>query len=212
MLQTTSITALRQETPNVILGSLAAAPSDEIQSTNLLSGERSFIRQKLLMNQAALRNANESDFAAIVRLNDDEVQHTSPMDIARLRFLDGISTYHNVAVVDGTIAAFLLAMQNGAPYVNDNFSFFASRYPQFVYVDRIVVAAAFARHKLGSLLYMDLFAHARAQGIPIIACEYNVIPPNEPSRRFHDKFGFVEVGTQWVASGTKCVSLQVAKT
>jgi hypothetical protein len=43
-----------------------------------------------------------------------------------------------------------------------------------------------------------------------VTCEYNLFPPNEPSRLFHDRFGFREQGTQWVASGTKRVSLQAA--
>jgi predicted GNAT superfamily acetyltransferase len=29
--------------------------------------------------------------------------------------------------------------------------------------------------------------------------------------RFHDKFGFQELGRQWVAGGTKLVSLQAAE-
>ena len=76
----------------------------------------------------------------------------------------------------------------------------------------VVVEASSGRNKLGSLLYTDLFAHARARAIPLITCEYNLVPANEPSRRFHDKFGFAEVGTQWVSNGTKLVSLQVART
>lgn len=45
-----------------------------------------------------------------------------------------------------------------------------------------------------------------------IVCEYNIVPPNEPSRIFHDKFGFHEVGSQWLGKGSKQVSLQVAET
>jgi len=30
------------------------------------------------------------------------------------------------------------------------------------------------------------------------------------SQRFHDKFGFKELDTQWVANGTKKVSIQAA--
>jgi uncharacterized protein len=164
------------------------------------------------MNAVTIRDANESDYDAIVRLNDAEVQHTSHMDVERLRYLDNISCHHKIAIVDGTAAAFLLVMRNDAPYVNDNFSWFATRYPAFVYVDRIVVSASYGRNKLGSLLYTDLFAFARTNHLPFVVCEYNIIPPNEPSRHFHDKFGFNEVGTQWVSNGTKLVSLQVAKT
>jgi hypothetical protein len=44
-----------------------------------------------------------------------------------------------------------------------------------------------------------------------VTCEYNLVPANEPSRRFHDKFGFREMGTQWLANGAKQVSLQAAE-
>jgi predicted GNAT superfamily acetyltransferase len=64
--------------------------------------------------------------------------------------------------------------------------------------------------RLGSRLYQDLFEFARAQGISVVACEYNLVPPNEPSRIFHDKFGFQEVGSQWLDDGAKQVSLQAA--
>ena len=164
------------------------------------------------MDVVSLRPATETDFAAILRLNDAEVQHTSPMNLERLRHLDAISCFHKVAIVDGQVGAFLLAMRHDAPYVNDNFSWFTSRHASFVYVDRIVVSAALSRNKLGSLLYTDLFAFARANHLPLVTCEYNIIPANEPSRRFHDKFGFKEIGTQWVSSGTKLVSMQAAKT
>ena len=158
-----------------------------------------------------LRNACADDFGSIVVLNQREVQQTSPMDLARLRELAQMSSYHKVAVVDGRIAAFLLAMREDAPYLNDNYAWFAARFPQFIYVDRIVVSSEFAGLKIGSQLYEDLFDYARSQGIKAITCEYNVRPPNPASQRFHDKFGFKELGQQWVAHGTKLVSLQVAE-
>jgi uncharacterized protein len=65
---------------------------------------------------------------------------------------------------------------------------------------------------LGSRLYDDLFEWARATGIDVITCEYNVEPPNLASQRFHDRFGFREVGTRWVTPGTKRVSLQASDT
>ncbi len=164
------------------------------------------------MNVVFLRPAQEADFPAILRLNDAEVQHTSPMDVDRLRLLDGFSCFHHVASVDGVVAAFLLAIRQDAPYVNDNFSWFASRHSAFIYVDRIVVSAALSRNKLGSLLYTELFAFARANHLPLVTCEYNIVPANEPSRRFHDKFGFKEIGTLWVSNGTKLVSMQAAET
>jgi uncharacterized protein len=159
-----------------------------------------------------IRAANPTDFETICALNLAEAQHTSAMDVARLTVLSAISCYHKVATVDGVVSAFLLAMCHNSPYVNDNFEWFSKRYTRFIYVDRIVVSGASRGRRLGSLLYEDIFHHARSNGISLVACEYNIVPPNEPSRLFHEKFGFKEQGTQWVANGTKRVSLQVADT
>jgi predicted GNAT superfamily acetyltransferase len=164
------------------------------------------------MQGITLRSATPEDFESICSLNSAAVQHTSAMDLARLTALDGLSCYHQVACVDGRVAAFLLAMRNDAAYDSENFAWFARRYPRFVYVDRIVVAAPFRGLHLASLLYQDLFRYARMNGIPWLACEYNLVPANEPSRLFHAKFGFREQGTQWVANGSRQVSLQMAPT
>jgi predicted GNAT superfamily acetyltransferase len=159
-----------------------------------------------------IRNAERSDFQSICALNLNEVQHTSPMDQGRLQTLAGLACYHRVASKDGVVAAFLLAICSGAAYENENFAWFERSYPRFLYIDRVVVSSAFRGHGMASLLYDDLFNYARDNAIPVLTCEYNLIPPNEPSRLFHDKFGFKECGTQWVANGTKRVSLQVAET
>lgn len=164
------------------------------------------------MDSVIIRHAEKSDFDAICALNLSEVQHTSPMDADRLAALHRIAHYHKVACVNGRVSAFLLAMRNDAGYENANFEWFLGRFPKFLYIDRIVVSAQSRGLRLGSRLYDDLFDQARAEGVPMITCEYNIVPPNEPSRHFHDKYGFSEQGTQWLAEGQKCVSLQAART
>lgn len=164
------------------------------------------------MTNIAIHDSAEADFEAVVALNMAEVKHTSAMDEARLRHLDAIANYHKVVTVDGKVAAFLLAMKDGCGYVNENFEWFAARFMTFLYVDRIVVGDSYRGLRLGTLLYEDMFNHARSNGIATIACEYNIVPPNEASRIFHDKFGFHEVGSQWLGNGAKQVSLQVAAT
>ena len=164
------------------------------------------------MQSSAIRDANAGDFPAICALNLAAVEHTSPMDLARLDTLARLSCYHRVACCEGQVRAFLLAMRRGAAYENDNFNWFTCKYADFIYIDRIVVSAASRGLRLGSLLYEDLFHYARANAIPLVTCEYNLSPPNEPSRLFHDTFGFKQQGTQWVANYTKYVSLQAAAT
>ena len=162
------------------------------------------------MTQITLRDANSDDYARIVELNEAEVQQTSAMNLPRLAELAQLSSYHKLALVDGRIAAFLLAMRENAAYQNENYSWFATRFQQFVYVDRIVVGSEFSGLKIGSLLYADLFEFAKRASVKTVTCEYNIQPPNPASKKFHDKFGFKELNTQWVANGTKKVTLQAA--
>jgi predicted GNAT superfamily acetyltransferase len=165
----------------------------------------------LCMGIVEIRDATQDDYEVILALNLADVAHTSPMDSARLTALADLSCYHRVACIDGQVSGFLLAMRSGAPYKNDNFAWFTRQYMSFVYVDRVVISSAARGRRLGSLLYKDLFGWARHTGIPLVTCEYNIVPANEPSRLFHEKFGFREQGTQWIANGTKQVSLQTAE-
>ncbi len=162
------------------------------------------------MTDIRIRDAGADDSSAILALNDVAVQHTSAMDALRLQELQTMANCNWVIAVDGVVAGFLLAMRERAGYANPNYDFFAARYPVFLYIDRIVIGPEHAGLKLGTRLYEALFEHARAQGVPVLTCEYNIEPPNEPSRRFHDRFGFSEIGTQALDSGSKWVSLQAA--
>ena len=162
------------------------------------------------MTDIRIRDASADDASAILALNDVAVQHTNAMDALRLQELQTMANCNWVIAVDGVVAGFLLAMREHAGYANPNYDFFAARYPVFLYIDRIVIAPEHAGLKLGTRLYEALFAHARTQGVPVLTCEYNIEPPNEPSRCFHDRFGFAEIGTQTLDGGKKRVSLQAA--
>ena len=157
-----------------------------------------------------IRDVVDADFEAIVALNDGEVQQTSAMDVNRLRFLVTLSSYCKVVTVENRVVAFLIALREGAPYENDNYRWFSERFTTLIYVDRIVVNAGFSGRGVGSKLYGDLFEFARSERVATVTCEYNIEPPNPASQTFHDKFGFRELGTHWVANGTKRVSLQAA--
>jgi len=155
-----------------------------------------------------IRPAEPRDHAAILALNAESVQVLSPMDAARLHHLDAQAAWHHVVEDDGEVVAFLLALREGADYDSPNYRWFAGRYRQFLYVDRVVVAAARQGRKFGVLLYDALFDFARASGVERITCEFDIEPPNEASRKFHARYGFAEVGVQALDGGRKRVSLQ----
>ena len=145
----------------------------------------------------------------VLALNDADVSHLSAMSMAALERLAQLACYFRVAEVDGRLAGFLLAIPAAASHDSANFLWFKARYSGFVYVDRVVVAAHARRAGIASALYADLEASARASRASLIACEINVRPPNPDSVSFHDRHGFVEVGTQEIANGTKTVSMRI---
>ena len=155
--------------------------------------------------------AEATHFVDILALNAASVQVLSPLSEERLVQLHAHAAYHKVVVEDGSVLAFLLGFAPGVPYDSVNYRWFERRYESFLYVDRIVVADDHRGRGLGALLYADLFAVARAQGVARVVCEYDIEPPNAASAAFHRRFGFVEVGTQRVAGGSKTVSLQCAE-
>ena len=156
-----------------------------------------------------VRDIAPDDAATILALNLESEAVLSPMDAVRYAHLLSQSAYARV-VDDGEVVAFLLAFREGADYDSPNYRWFAERYDTFLYVDRVVVAQSHQGRGLGRLLYDDLFAFARAAGVPCITCEFDIEPPNEASRRFHARYGFEEVGTQALPKG-KRVSLQLAR-
>lgn len=154
--------------------------------------------------------ATEADFAAILALNEESVQFLSPLTSARLQQLHAQSELHRLIEIDGAIAAFVLVFRDGAQYDSVNYRWFAQRFPRFLYVDRVVVSSRYRGRGLGVVLYETVFAYARANNFPVLACEFDIDPPNPQSAQFHARFGFTEVGRQAVVGGSKRVSLQAA--
>ena len=155
-----------------------------------------------------VREATERDFGAILHLNSEWVHHTSHLDEAALARLHRDSAYHRVVEADGEVVAFLLALREGVDYGSPNYQWFERRGGVFLYIDRVIVDSSYQRGGIARQLYDDLLAFARQTGIRRIVCELDIDPPNEASRRFHDAYGFRELGTQSVAGGRKRVSLR----
>jgi predicted GNAT superfamily acetyltransferase len=158
-----------------------------------------------------IRDAEFADLGAILSLNEASVALLSPLSPQRLAELHTQAALHRVVEREGAVIGFLLAFREGADYDSPNYLWFAERYPQFLYADRVVVADAARGHGVGTLLYRDMFEFAAVSAVNLVTCEFDIDPPNPASEQFHARFGFREVGRQWVADGRKQVSLQVAR-
>jgi len=158
-----------------------------------------------------IRDATPSDYPAILALNLESEHFLAPLDLAQLACLHAMADRLRVVELDGAVVAFLLTLREGAAYDSPNYRYFAARHDTFLYVDRIVVSAAHQGEGWGVALYEDLFDDARRRGVSLVTCEIDADPPNAASHRFHARFGFREIGRQWVAEGRKQVSLQESR-
>ena len=140
--------------------------------------------------------------AAILALNNAHATELSWLDADRLSSLLEQAFY---ARMIGDLDAFLLAFDQNAIYDSPNFLWFRQRYRRFVYVDRVVVAAAARGRGCARLLYGDLIAHAGATRHENLVCEVNCEPPNPASDAFHAAVGFTEVGRAAIHRGSKVV-------
>lgn len=143
-----------------------------------------------------------ADEAAILALNNEHAAELSWLEPERLSYLIG-QAFHTRRI--GRLEAFLMAFDQDAAYDSPNYLWFRSRYPRFVYVDRVVVANAARGRGHARRLYTDLFDVAAQAGHTIVTCEVNAEPPNPASDAFHAALGFAEVGDAIIHGGAKSV-------
>jgi predicted GNAT superfamily acetyltransferase len=143
------------------------------------------------------------DATVILSLNNEHARETSALDHASLTTLLDMAFY--ARGVDGGATAFLIALDQNAPYENPNFAWFKASGKSFVYIDRIIVSSAARGLGIGRLLYDDLFAMAEQAGQYRVVCEVNIEPPNLVSEAFHVAMGFDGVGQATIHNGAKTV-------
>ena len=154
----------------------------------------------------AIRDVREHDLDAVLALNNAAGRSILAIDAAQLRFFYEHADYFRVAEIDGELAGFLIAMRESRDYESPNYRWFSSHYPQFLYIDRIVIANAFRRHGLGRIFYCDVTSYAEVR-VPLLACEVFLEPRDDVVVLFHGTYGFQEVGQQRMGDTGPQVSL-----
>ena len=160
-------------------------------------------------NTVLIRKAEEKDYPFILRVNEENVEVLSPMDEAKLKGFAEFAEILLVAEVDNAPAAFLIGIREGIGcYDSENYLWFQKKYPQFLYVDRIVIDEPYRSAGIGKMLYQEVLHYACLTGVPMVTAEIDTIPYNETSLKFHERMGFQEVGVQFVRNNSIKVSLQ----
>lgn len=140
---------------------------------------------------SVLRPMTDADHPEVLALNEAFVHLLAPLEEPRLRQLRAWADQDAVIELDGGFAGFVLTFAAGSPYDGDHFGWFAERYEDFHYLDRVVLAPHTRRRGLATAAYDELEAGC---GRPAMCLEVNLDPPNEASLAFHRARGYREVG------------------
>ena len=140
-----------------------------------------------------VRDVREHELDSVLALNNAAGPAILPLDAQRLRYFFERAEYFRVAERDGTLAGFLIGMGANSGHDSSNFRWFRERYPEFFYIDRIVVASRRRGGGVGRAFYADAQSYAELRH-PHMACEVFLDGSNDPVLLFHGSFGFREVG------------------
>ena len=149
----------------------------------------------------AIRDVREHELDSVLALNNTAGPAILPLDTDRLRSFFDSAEYFRVAERDGAMAGFLIGFGSSSPHLSENFAWFRDRYPDFFYIDRIVVASRRRGGGVGRALYADVQSFAELR-FPHLACEVFLEQEADPALLFHGSFGFREVGQHVMRAGT----------
>ena len=147
-----------------------------------------------------IRDVREHELDSVMALNNNAGLAILPLDAQRLQRFYEHADYFRVAERDGNLAGFLVGFGSDSSHDSSNFAWFGQRYPQFFYIDRIVVASRRRGGGVGRAFYADVQSFAELR-YPQLACEVFLDHGADSALLFHGSFGFREVG-QHLMEGT----------
>ncbi len=157
-----------------------------------------------------LRDAKHSDIDKIVQINKSAIPAVNYVSYDEFEWFLNRKLYFKIAEnSNGAISGFLLVLPSGLEYKSLNYKWFSGRYDNFAYIDRIVIMDEFKKNGIGKSLYLDL--EKNIGEYQLIACEFNIEPPNPISKKFHESLNYKNVGYQLTENETKKVSLMIKR-
>ena len=145
-----------------------------------------------------IRDVREHELDSVLALNNNAGSAILPLDSTKLHGFYQNAEYFRVAERDGNLAGFLVGFGSDSAHDSSNFAWFRERYPDFFYIDRVVVASRRRGGGVGRALYADAQSYAELR-YPQMACEVFLQPGTDHALLFHGTFGFREVGQHVMA-------------
>ena len=135
-----------------------------------------------------IRALVNDDLPVVLALNNAHAAEVNALTAPALATLVAVAAH--ACVLDGGLG-FLIALDERAPVQGPNHAWFLARYPELLYIDRVVIAPAARGRGHARRMYEALVAVAAHRPL---CCEVNLAPPNPGSMAFHERLGFTACG------------------
>ena len=148
----------------------------------------------------------ESHIKPMLQINEQGLPGTGEVNHQEMENLLELSELSLGVFEEEKLLGFVICLLPKTAYGSLNYAWFNERYDEFIYVDRVAVAANARNQGIGSMLYDRVFEYARTNNIPVTA-EVSLRPPNQGSDRFHLRHGYQVVGE--LDHGEKAVTMYI---
>jgi uncharacterized protein len=141
----------------------------------------------------------------LLEINNAAVPDIGVLNPVKAQWLVEHLMMPGLVLLDGQTAGIIVVLNEHCGYDSDYYRWFTDRYENFLYIDRIVVAA-WARGKgVAKQIYQMVEQTAQEYELAIVADVYSE-PPNVPSLKFHEAMGYKIIGTAYMADQKKTVA------
>jgi uncharacterized protein len=131
----------------------------------------------------------------LLELNNAAVPDVNPLDLRRAQWLVAHMVTPGVALLEDKVAGVVVVLSDQCGFDSDYYRWFTSRYENFLYIDRVIVAEWARGRGVAKSLYEEIERIARERRLAIVA-DVHSEPPNVPSLKLHYAMGYQEIGTQ----------------
>jgi predicted GNAT superfamily acetyltransferase len=148
------------------------------------------------------RDFTAGDAAGLLQVNAGSRPHVAQIDRAELERLLGLGAVVLIAAGAASVAGYLIAFADSAPYDGEEFRYFQRHLGgAFAYIDQVAVSTSMRRCGVARALYGAVSAHPRFPAPTRRCCEVNIHPPNPVSMEFHRRLGFERLADLGVSDG-----------
>lgn len=141
----------------------------------------------------SIRPVHRDDLAAVHQLNASNQPDVGPLDDERVELFTGAAEAFWLVVDGSEVVGLFVGLLAGHDYTSPNYRWFAGRWEQFAYVDRVALAPSARGSGLADELYDRWEQVARRADASVLCAEVNILPPNPRSVAFHRRRGFLRV-------------------